>query len=115
MADEVQYTKPNSQLDLEARLERKNENPDVHVPVAVNPNPVGEEEYIGTDPIYQNYANETEKPLAGDGAEQQVVEDFKKSALSHRDGQDEAQAKAQEVREEQVDSDAQGPFASNDE
>jgi hypothetical protein len=63
--DKPYLVKPTAQLDLERRLE------DGYVPdavtgntVTVNPNPFGADDYVGTDPIYQNHANETEKPLA---------------------------------------------------
>jgi hypothetical protein len=73
--EKVTYTKPRTQEDLEARLG------DDHVPasavnegtVLVNPNPFGSEAYAGTDPIYQNHANDTEKPFrASKGAEKKA-------------------------------------------
>lgn len=78
--DKPYLTTPTFQQDLERRLD------DDYVPdsdrgdtVTVNPNPFGTEEYAGTDPIYQNHANETEKPLASKKgavrlAEEQVKE-----------------------------------------
>jgi hypothetical protein len=112
--DKVEYTtsKPTSQLDLEARLERDNENPEVHVSVPVNPSYEAEGEYVGTDPIYQNYANETEKPLAGEGPEQKVVDELKKAHES-KDESDEEKSPARQYADEQAKSDAQGPFASD--
>jgi hypothetical protein len=77
--DEGAYlTKPNTQVDLERR--QKQEAPDSAVgnTVVVNPNPFGADEYVGTDPIYQNYANDQNKPLASeDGVEKELEEAYK--------------------------------------
>lgn len=78
--DEKGYlTKSRAQVDLERRTE------DGYVPdsnlgstATVNPNPFGAEEYVGTDPIYQNYANDQNKPLAAEeGVEAEVLEAYK--------------------------------------
>lgn len=72
-------TKPNTQLDLEARLS-DDYTPESNVgnTVTVNPNPYGSEAYVGTDPIYQNHANDTEKPYAAkSGAEKKAEEQVK--------------------------------------
>jgi hypothetical protein len=132
MAEEAKYDKPTSQLDLEARLERENENTDAHVPGYTNPVSFGVENYVGTDPIYQNHANDTEAPLnAEEGAEKTAEELFRESHESHLQdpppAKDEPDTKdpvevaqeqheknlaAYEARQEQVKSDAQGPFAA---
>jgi hypothetical protein len=62
------YSKPTSQIDLEERTK------DGYVPSGqllqgTDPQPA-ETGFVGVDPIYQNYANETEKPLLAEkGAE----------------------------------------------
>lgn len=61
---EVEYIKPASQLDLEARLENGNEAPGRTQ--TVNPNALGEEDYVGTDPIYQNHATDVDMPIASE-------------------------------------------------
>jgi hypothetical protein len=71
---EAQYEKPTSQLDLEAR------QAEGYVPPSqlVQPNdpgvtPFDRGGYVGVDPVYQNAANETERPIRADeGAEAEV-------------------------------------------
>jgi hypothetical protein len=47
----------------------------------LNPNPFGEDAFVGTDPIYQKRANETEQPLAAkSGVDKKAEEAFKKVA-----------------------------------
>lgn len=81
---DASFAKPTSQLDLEERLARGNEVEPILV--AINPNQQGLDDvegYVGTDPIYQNYANETEKPYAAEGgaeAEAEALHDFAVSA-----------------------------------
>jgi hypothetical protein len=81
-ADDKPYlTKPTSQVDLETRLEDGYKpDSDVSDRRVVNPNPFGAEDYASTDPIYQNHANDTEKPYrAEEGADkqaEQVVRDL---------------------------------------
>lgn len=80
MAKEKQVTKPSAaQEDLERR-QADDYVPDAAVKtVTVNPNPFGNEAYAGVDPIYQNHANDTEKPLAAqDGPEKVAEENVKK-------------------------------------
>lgn len=76
-AEGVEYTKSNAQLDMEARL-AEDFTPDSNISTrtTVNPNPFGQEDYAGTDPIYQNYASDTHKPLAADEGPDQLAEDF---------------------------------------
>ena len=71
------FTKPTSQLDLEARLAVDNEVKPPSPPV--NPS-VDDSGFIGTDPIYQNRANETDQPLdADEGPDKLAEEAFRKS------------------------------------
>lgn len=80
--DEGPYlTKSNAELDLEARTTDGRPNEAVgSATLTLNPNPLGADEYVGVDPIYQNYANETEKPLASqDGVEKEVEQAHRKA------------------------------------
>lgn len=76
MADnEPNYTKPSSQIDLETRQAEDYEVPTKLIQ-GTDPKP-SENGFIGTDPIYQNYANETEKPFLSDGgAEAEIEKNF---------------------------------------
>lgn len=73
-------TKPTTQLDLEARAKRdyaladpaKVEPDAVDAPFAVEDNDTSA--YRGVDRDRMTYANDTEKPLAGDGIEDEVGE-----------------------------------------
>lgn len=71
-------TKSRAQLDLEARME-EGYVPDSDVRVRhLNPNPLGDEEYVGTDPIYQNASTEANKPFAAEeGVEKDMLDAFK--------------------------------------
>lgn len=73
----VEYTKPTSQLDLEARL--GDDSTPVFNP-AENPAPVSEDGFVGVSPEYQNYANDTDKPLASEDGVEQVAEELFDSA-----------------------------------
>ena len=82
--EKVVYTKPTSQTDLEARLEseKNGENPFALASSTVNPGTPDETDglYVGTDPIYQNHANDTEAPLqAQKGGEKLAEEKFLKA------------------------------------
>jgi len=75
--EEVQFTKPNVLLDLERRQEEERAKeageeppPDENARVwQVEDNET--DAFIGVDPEYQNYADETHKPfMAEEGAEQ---------------------------------------------
>lgn len=73
--DKPYLTRPNSQIDLESRLEDGAVlGSDISSRVYVNPNPYGDEDYAGTDPIYQNHANDTEAPLAAEGGADEQAE-----------------------------------------
>lgn len=78
--EEVVYTKPTSQLDLERRLANDNESSLAVVQAVNNGNPFGveEEAYVNVDPIYQNYADDTHKPLeAEEGPEKDALDAYK--------------------------------------
>lgn len=83
-AEKVELDVPSTAaLDLEARLANDNAYPGGLLTV----NAAGVEEaavdgYRGTDPIYQNYANETEKPLAADGGVWADAEEAHEDLLS---------------------------------
>ena len=80
------YTKPTTQVDLERRQAEDYESDLVVNRNTVNPNPFGAEDYAGTDPIYQNHADDTHKPLAaGDGPEAKAEKEVKK--LYETDGE----------------------------
>jgi hypothetical protein len=91
--EKVEYTKPTTQLDLEARLgedapeafysdvnpgtdsvlngtEKNDENKSVYATASGD-------DYIGTDPIYQNHSEDTLKPLkAEEGVEKDAEEEY---------------------------------------
>jgi hypothetical protein len=100
--EKVEYSKPTSQVDLENRLKadaeetsppprRKGEDYDAptsfELQGAVNPSGEPTDEgYIGTDVIYQNYAEDTHKPLQADGGPDQLAEEAFAAAFG--DGED---------------------------
>ena len=66
-------TQSTAAQDLERRLD-----PDYKPVVGtarLNPNPFGDEEYVGTDPVYQNHANDTEVPYAAEEGPLQKAEE----------------------------------------
>lgn len=63
----VTYTKPTSQLDLEQRLKDGNEVERFKIETVQPTDQVEEDGYVGTDPVYQNHAEDIHKPLAADG------------------------------------------------
>lgn len=80
MSDEnkTYLTVPNSQIDLKARRDAGYGTPVVEVdpdatdaPYAVEDNDTSA--YVGVDPDKMTYANDTEKPLSGDGIEDKVA------------------------------------------
>lgn len=77
-------TQPRTQTDLEARLAAEAPAP----AAVVNPNPFGDEAYAGTDPIYQNYANDTEKPLKAAKGVEKKAEDQLREAHKFSDDDD---------------------------
>lgn len=87
--EEEYVTTPfNAQLDLERRQEEGYKPDSVLGTVTVNPNPFGYEEYAGTDPIYQNHANDTEVPYAAEEGPEKVAEDNVKELYSLDDVDD---------------------------
>lgn len=94
---EPEYTKPTSQLDLERRLEEQNKvQPASHL-TALNPadqldlDDESDDGFVGVDPIYRNYANDTEKPLQADeGAEAKAEELHWKSVYGEATEENEA-------------------------
>lgn len=95
--EKAQYAPPASQVDLDARIEdgnastrelstsetyKGNTEESEHAPYEVEGNDVSQ--YIGTDPVYANYANDTEAPLAVEGddnPEGEIFDNFVKSSL----------------------------------
>lgn len=73
MNDKANYDKPTSQVDLEAR-QQEDYVPPTQLQPGVDPSP-SDTGYVGVDPIYQNFANETEKPYAAEGGPEAVVEE----------------------------------------
>lgn len=95
-----QYSKPTSQVDLEERMKD-----DYVVPsrlVQGTDPEKAETPYVGVDPIYQNYANETEKPLLSEkGAESKLeslayADDVDKDFGATPEGESEATEQAEE-------------------
>ncbi len=89
--EKVEYTQPTSLVDLENRLKNDNES-QLKIQGDQNPNPLTDEGFVGVSLEYQNYANDTEKPLASKSgplkkAEQTFMDEYK---------EDEAKAKRRE-------------------
>ena len=59
--EEVVYTKPTSQVDMEARL--GDDSPPPVFNEGSNPDPFNEDGFVGVSPEYANAANETDEPL----------------------------------------------------
>jgi len=96
----VEYTKPTSQLDLEARLSAEDEG---MKPLFPTQNPTGEpteDGYLGTDAVYQNYANDTEKPLAAEEGADQLAEEAAEDAYG--DGSEAPSEEVQKKYDEDV-------------
>lgn len=70
------YTPSEAQLDLEQRQGSGNTSSLV-LPQAVDPSesPFSGNGFVNVDPVYQNYANEADKPLAAQGGSGQVAEE----------------------------------------
>ena len=81
--NEVEYTKPTSQIDAERRMAiEKGETPDEDTPArvfAVEGNDLSE--YVGVSPEYQTYAEDTHKPGEFTEVEGDLVE-RQKAAIS---------------------------------
>ena len=77
LAEGVTFTRPTSQLDLEARQKEAERVAKEGVdPLVVSVNPVAPDDsgFIGTDPIYQIRANETDQPLSSEEGPDGVAE-----------------------------------------
>lgn len=104
--DKPNYTKPTSQLDLEARQSEDYVPPTV-LGRDVDPQK-SENGYVGVDPIYQNFANDTEAPYAAEEGPESVVEenyyhdevDFNLAATP--EGSGDAEDKVERLNEEPV-------------
>lgn len=87
--EKVEYTKSAAQLDLERRMENDNESPLAVSNLAVSRAGVfGEDEdaYVNVDPVYQNHANDTEKPLKADsGVNKKAEAAYRETVLSSED------------------------------
>lgn len=71
----AQYSKPTSQVDLEAR-QKSDYVPSTVLNQGSDPE-LSENGYVGVDPIYQNAANVTEQPIeASGGAEAKVFDQY---------------------------------------
>lgn len=122
MAD-AKYTKPASQVDLEERQKKGNQSARV-LPSA--PQFEGGKDdgrarqmtvpgndtdgYIGVDPVYQNYANETEAPIEADeSAESKVADEYADQAEVAQLSQPVAKVERDEENEEdEEDEEPQG-------
>ena len=97
------YSKPTSQVDLEARLKDDYVSPSV-INQGVDPVYESENGYVAVDPIYQHFANETEKPLASEsGVEKKLEEvyynedtDFDAGATAEGEGSEEDEDEEEE-------------------
>lgn len=75
---DARYSKPTSQVDLEERLKNNNAAPAVlkdtnPADSTVNYTKAG---FVGTDSVYQNYANETDAPLKAQGGPDKRAEEY---------------------------------------
>lgn len=115
MADKPNYELPTSQVDLEARMESGNASTrvlstsDEYARRQVGTEVTGRDfavegndksNYVGTDNVYQTYANETEQPLRGEGDGPEV--ELEKALLDDKE---------EVPGEPDSDSDAAGPDA----
>ena len=99
-----QYSKPTSQVDLEERSK------DDYVPPAqliqgTDPQPA-ETGFVGVDPIYQNFASDTEKPLR---AEKGAEKKFEDQAYADEVDADFGAAHEAEAEEEEPSGDSTPP------
>lgn len=76
-------TPSNAELDLKARQDEDHElDSNVGRTVTLQPNAVGEDAFVGTDPIYQGRANETDQPFESESGPEKVAEDEFKEGFS---------------------------------
>jgi hypothetical protein len=89
--EKVEYTKSTATLDLEARLENDNAVPG---PARVLNPGYGDVEagnlYLGTNPEYQNHANDTDAPLQAEDGPERDAEEAALAAYDSRDVKDDA-------------------------
>lgn len=94
--------KSTQQLDLEARADDDYVSPLARAKtVGPNESLVSEDGFVGVDPIYQNYANDTEAPYQSDEGVEKDLEDRAMNAAEEDTKQsEELQAQADEVQSE---------------
>jgi hypothetical protein len=87
--DKPYTTTSTAQQDMERRL-ADDYKPDADITnrQMVNPNPFGEEDYAGTDPIYQNHATDSSKPLRAKKGPEKKLEDFARELHKLDEGED---------------------------
>lgn len=132
MADdkkEAQYAPPNSQLDLEARQERGNASDkvlstsdeaaeraaDAEVEEGRDFRVEGNDTsaYVNTDPVYQNYASDTEKPLGAEDGPEKKLEEFVAEQETTLLGESEAKPAAESSDDEQEEKESEGAEAAS--
>lgn len=105
------YSKPASQLDLEERQKSDYTPPSVLLQ-GEDPH-LSTNGYVGVDPVYQNAANDTEKPMQADkGAEAKVFEKFLADDVEYPELGTEGSDDADEYKEDE-DEKKEEPSASS--
>lgn len=75
--NQAYLTKSRHQLDLESRV---NSGVESRIPATVNPNPHGNDDYVGTDLIYQNHSTDQNKPFSSEeGVEKQLESSYREA------------------------------------
>lgn len=103
------YTKPTSELDAEARLAEDFVPAGVLKP-GVDPEK-SENGYVGVDPIYQTFANDTEQPLRAEDGVEKVMEE--KVLDDDSDSSTAATPESVEDAEDEDDEDEDEDFGGN--
>lgn len=87
MADkeELVYTKPTSQVDMEARLSDDSEPPAFNE--STNPNPFHEDGFVGVGLEYANAANDVDEPLQAEEGPDKMAEDAFDAAYGPASGE----------------------------
>lgn len=119
--DEAEYALPTSQVDLQSRLDNENRSSRILTTADQYEQPEDDdgrsfavegndlEGYIGTNPEYMTYANETEAPIvAEEGPESEVEENFLEQSEQRGFAVDQEEDDDQ-VDEDRVDEDASTP------
>lgn len=90
--EKVVYTESTAALDLKRRLENDNESALQVAAAATTADPYGKDEkgkengYVNVDQVYQNYADDTHKPLAAeDGVQKDAEEAFREAVAVDED------------------------------